>query len=220
LPSGSYSALIVEDTGVGIESSVLPQIFDPFFTTKGPGKGTGLGLATVYGIVEQSGGSIYVDSTPGTGSRFTVLLPSDTTAAHAAPAEEPAPHIPRGTETVLLVEDEDAVRTVVGRMLQRQGYRVHEAASAAEALRFTAATREHVDLVLTDVVMPEQSGRALAEQLVALRPMCRVLYMSGYTDDEMLKRGLMERGATLLQKPFTPAQLASAVRVALDASAA
>ena len=214
--AGEYVSLVVEDTGHGIDPRVIPQIFEPFFTTKAPGAGTGLGLATVYGIVKQSDGYVYVDSAPGEGSRFTVFLPRAAGRAMTGSEAEMRPAPPRGTETILLVEDETAVRTVTRRMLEAQGYTVREAASAAEALRLVDAEDGRVDLVVTDVVMPEQSGRALCEQLAARWPRMRVLYMSGYTDDEILRRGLAEPGRMFLEKPFTAGRLASAVRRSLD----
>jgi PAS domain S-box-containing protein len=216
--AGEYAALTVEDTGTGIDPEMLPHLFEPFFTTKGPGRGTGLGLATVYGIVKQSGGCVHVDSTPGQGSRFTVYLPrhAGEPEVESTPA---APAPPRGTEKVLLVEDEASVRTATRRMLERLGYRVLEASDGAAALRRAAeaeARGERIDLVLTDVVMPEQGGRALGERLAAYWPGLRVLYMSGYTDDEIIRRGLVVPGASFLEKPFTPEGLAEVVRRALD----
>jgi PAS domain S-box-containing protein len=218
LAPGEYAAIYVEDTGAGIGPEVLPQIFEPFFTTKAPGHGTGLGLATVYGIVKQSGGFVYVDSTRGQGSCFTVLLPRTELDGEE---DVPAPAVPlaRGTETILLVEDEAALRSVARRMLERQGYTVLEAGSGREADRVAAGAERlgtRVDLLLTDVVMPDESGRALAECLAARRPGLRVLFMSGYTDDEILRRGLMKPGAEFLEKPFTVERLAEAVRRVLD----
>jgi CheY-like chemotaxis protein len=213
--AGEYAALTVEDTGTGIAPEVLPHIFEPFFTTKGPGKGTGLGLATVYGIVKQSGGYVYVDSTPGRGSRFTVYLPRHTGEPEVESTPTAPPPPPRGTESVLLVEDEASVRTATRRMLERLGYRVLEATDGAAALRRAAeaeARGERIDLVLTDVVMPEQGGRALGERLAAHWPGLRVLYMSGYTDDEIIRRGLVVPGASFLEKPFTLQRLAEVVR--------
>ncbi len=220
LAPGAYAALTVEDAGVGIAPDVLPRIFEPFYTTKPVGAGTGLGLATVYGIVQQSGGHVDVESTPGRGSRFTVLLPRMRPAATddaAPPSPAPVPAAsPRGAETILVVEDEAPVRLVVRRMLERLGYAVLDAESARDALHLAETATQPIDLVLTDVVMPGQSGRAFAEQLALARPELRVLYMSGYTDDEILRRGLAEPGATFLEKPFTPERLARAVRGALD----
>ena len=211
-----YISLVVEDTGTGIDPAVLPKIFDPFVTTKGPGRGTGLGLSTVYGIVEQSGGHIFVTSTPGAGSRFTVLLPRAIQghANRAGPAG--TVHRPVGREAILVVEDEDAVRTVVRRMLAMQGYDVIEAANGTEAAQALDAREGRVDLLLVDAVMPGQNGRAVVEQLSARWPGLRVMFMSGYTDDEILRRGLMQPGVAFLSKPFTPERLANAVREALD----
>jgi CheY-like chemotaxis protein len=218
LVPGQYVALMVEDTGTGIEPAILPRLFEPFFTTKEPGKGTGLGLATVYGIVKQSGGFIYVDSTPGQGSRFVVYLPRHQGSGNAEPTLA-APVLPRGMATILLVEDDAAVRPAVRRMLERQGYTVLDAADGADALQLAAsadARGERIDLVLTDVVMPVQGGRVLGERLAMHWPGIRVLYMSGYTDDEILRRGLVVPGASFLEKPFTPMRLAEAVRHALN----
>jgi PAS domain S-box-containing protein len=214
LPAGDYVAIAVEDTGSGMGPEVLPHLFEPFYTTKEPGKGTGLGLATVYGIVEQSGGGIAVATTPGRGSRFTVLLPRSDAREDVAGRVSSA--VPGGDETILLVEDEAKVRMAVRRMLERQGYTVREAASGAEALRLIDDADVRLDLVLTDVVMPELSGRAMAERIAVVRPGLRVLYMSGYTDDEMLRRGLTQPGTAFLEKPFTGERLARAVRDALD----
>ena len=215
---GEYVALTVEDTGSGIAPEVLPHIFEPFFTTKGPGHGTGLGLATVYGIIKQSGGYVYVDSTPGVGSRFTVLLPRSTEAAERS-TRATQPSIPLGTETILVVEDESTVRIAVRRMLGALGYTIVEAASAAEALELVAEAESRdapIHLVLTDVVMPERNGRELGEALAGRWPQLRVLYMSGYTDDEILRRGLVQSEGAFLAKPFTAEQLAHAVRRVLD----
>jgi two-component system cell cycle sensor histidine kinase/response regulator CckA len=214
---GEYAAIVVEDTGTGIDAKVLPQIFEPFYTTKEPGQGTGLGLATVYGIVKQSDGFVYVDSVPGKGSQFHVLLPRTEEAEEAAPGLPTV--LPRGNETILLVEDESVVRVAARRMLERQGYAILEASNGAEALRVAAEADvrgARIELVLTDVVMPEQGGRALGDRLAMHWPTLRVLYMSGYTDDEILRRGLMKPGAAFLEKPFTAEQLARAVRRALD----
>jgi PAS domain S-box-containing protein len=217
-----HVSLIVEDTGTGIDPAVLPEIFDPFFTTKPVGQGTGLGLSTVYGIVEQSGGSISVESTPGQGSRFIIRLPRAGAGVRveAASATATQAKAKGGTETILLVEDEAVVRSLVRRMLEEQGYSVHEAMSGVDALRIMKTVSRsqdgHIDLLLTDVVMPEQNGRELAEQLTARWPRLRVLFMSGYPDDEVLRRGLPGLESAFLQKPFTAQGLTHAVRTLLD----
>jgi two-component system cell cycle sensor histidine kinase/response regulator CckA len=214
LVPGRYASLVVEDSGVGIAPDVLPQIFEPFFTTKDTGKGTGLGLATAYGIVKQSGGYIYVDSVSGGGSRFTVLLPCfDDRGADGLPEATATPR--GGTETILLVEDEAPVRAVVRRMLESLGYKVREAANGAEALGILDTSLRRIDLILTDVVMPDIHGRHLAECAMADDPGRRVLYMTGYTDDNILRQELTP-GTALLQKPFTTEALGRAVRDMLD----
>jgi len=215
LEAGSYVSLIIEDTGVGIEASVLPRIFEPFVTTKAHGLGTGLGLATVYGIVAQAGGAIDVTTRPGHGTRFSVFLPR---ALDVPPSEVTAemPTLPRGTETVLVVEDEPHVRSVIRRTLERQGYMVREAATAEDAMRVLAEPNAGVQLVLTDVVLVGENGRARGEQIVERWPSVRMLYMSGYPDDEMLRRGLTEPGHAFLPKPITPDTLARTVREARD----
>jgi PAS domain S-box-containing protein len=213
---GRYVRLAVTDTGIGMTREVREHAFEPFFTTKLPGKGTGLGLATVYGILQQSGGHVRVESEPGRGSTFTVYLPL-ATAAEAPPSlAGPAGPTPRGHEVVLVVEDDDEVRRLVRRILQRHGYTVLEAPDGRKALEFVTAHTGPLDLVLTDMVMPELSGRLLAEHLAVQRPGLRVLHMSGYTDDEFVRRGLLDSGMRLLEKPFTVEGLARAVRAALD----
>jgi PAS domain S-box-containing protein len=213
--SRAFVMLAVTDTGTGMDEATKAKIFEPFFTTKQPGKGTGLGLATVYAIVTQAGGDIWVYSELGHGTSFKIYLPQ----VDAVPTTAAAVHVdlPRGTETVLLVEDAAAVRAVARQVLQRQGYRVLEASDGEDALYLAARHQGTIDLVLTDVVMPRAGGRELAERLLAVRPDTRVLYMSGYTDDSVVRHGILEGGVTYLQKPFSPEGLARKVRDVLDA---
>lgn len=230
LPEGTPSAsgevlrgrcvqVSVSDTGAGMPPEVRARIFEPFFTTKGPGKGTGLGLATVYGIVRQAGGGISVESEPGRGTTFRIVLP----AVHATsigPTTGVVSVAPRGVETVLVVEDERGVRNVACSILEIQGYAVLVAATGAEAVRIIAEHPGPIDLLLTDVVMPDLGGRALAEVVRRSRPEVRVLYMSGYTDDAVVRSGVASSTDWFVQKPFTPLTLARRVREVLDGPAA
>jgi two-component system cell cycle sensor histidine kinase/response regulator CckA len=214
LPAGSYVSLTASDTGCGMSADVLAHIFEPFFTTKEQGKGTGLGLATVYGIVKQSGGHIWVNSVPGVGSSFEILLPR----VNESPADVViAPIAPRGTETILVVEDDPAVQALTCRLLERQGYSVIVANNGNEALLRAAENGDAISLVVTDVVMPTMGGGELAARLAETHPNLAVLFVSGYTDDVVLRRGLLDASASFLQKPFTATSLARAVRNALDA---
>ena len=217
LHAGPSVMLRVSDSGMGMTSETMARAFEPFFTTKERGRGTGLGLATVYGIVKQANGVITVDSAPGSGTTFCVYLPvaSDRNTQPRPSAERSAP-TSQG-ETILLVEDEDSVRKLARRVLESQGYTVIEAINGEDALRLAADYGGVIDLLLSDVVMPEMGGRLVAERLVASRPEIEVLFMSGYTDDEILRRGLLERGQRMLQKPFTATALAHEVRSVLDA---
>jgi PAS domain S-box-containing protein len=216
LGPGRHVRLRVADTGSGMTEEVRARLFEPFFTTKGIGRGTGLGLATVYGIVRQANGHVSVDSTLGAGTVFTVLLPAVTASVVVAATEVRASA--RGTETILLVEDEDAVRALTRRILERQGYTLLEAADGREALRIADAHAGPIDLLLTDVVMPNLGGRDLAEAVRARRPETRVLYMSGFTDDAVVRHGVSVAADALLQKPFTPIALTRKVRSILDGS--
>jgi PAS domain S-box-containing protein len=212
---GRYVRLSVSDTGHGMDAATRAKVFEPFFTTKG-GQGSGLGLATVYGVVKQSGGYIWVYSEVGQGTAFKIYLPEFTGPLAETPPVAP-PVSPRGAERILIVEDEAAVRRMAGRALAAQGYAVLEAENGARALEVLAQAEAPVDLVLTDVVMPVLNGRELAERLAAERPRLRVLFMSGYTDDDVVRRGLLDPGAPFLQKPFVAGDLARKVREVLDA---
>ncbi|MGH7630048.1 MAG: ATP-binding protein [Gemmatimonadales bacterium] len=213
---GDYAALVVSDTGVGMTPEVLAHIFEPFFTTKPPGAGTGLGLAMCYGIAKQADGHIMVESEPGRGAVLTVLLPR-TPGELSTVAERSRAELPRGTETILVAEDDALVRLLAARTLRETGYTVLEADSAAAGLEYAAGHHGPIDLLLTDVVMPGGGGRELAESLLESRPNLRVIFMSGYTADVVLRRGVVEESVRFLPKPFSPLALAHAVRRALDA---
>jgi two-component system cell cycle sensor histidine kinase/response regulator CckA len=216
IPLGRYVMLAVSDTGCGMDREVQQRIFEPFFTTKPIGQGTGLGLSTVYGIVKQSGGFVWVYSEPGQGSVFKVYLPE---ARTAHPPETPVLPVnpPRGgSETILVIEDEDVVRSLASRGLRDHGYTVVEAKNGAEALRYVREHPRNLDLVICDVVMPEMGGRELGQHLAMFDPDLPVLYMSGYTGDDVFQRGLLDPGAPFQQKPFSPGTLASKVRSMLD----
>ncbi|MGC4087658.1 MAG: response regulator [Polyangiaceae bacterium] len=212
--AGRYVLLSIRDTGEGIDEATLSQIFEPFFTTKEHGKGTGLGLSTVFGIVKQSGGHVVVKSQLGEGTLFEVYLPA--TDDQPAVEEAPQPVTLDGDETILLVEDQDEVREVAMQVLRRRGYRVIEARNAGEALLVCERASAPIHLLLTDVVMPQMGGRELAERLQKERPEMRVLFMSGYTENTIVYRGILEKGIHYLQKPFTPDLLARRVREVLS----
>ncbi len=213
--AGHAVQLTVSDTGQGMTEDVRARVFEPFFTTKGVGKGTGLGLATVYGIIRQAGGHVEVTSAPGHGATFRVLLPA--ASAEERPEAESLAPVGPGSETVLLVEDEEAVRRLALVALERRGYRVLAAGSAAEAMALATGHQGPLHLLLTDVVMPDMGGRQLAEALTARRPGLKVLFMSGYTDDTVLRDGLASADRSFLQKPFSVAALGRRVREVLDA---
>jgi two-component system, cell cycle sensor histidine kinase and response regulator CckA len=214
---GSYVHVTISDTGMGMDDATKLHAFEPFFTTKGLGKGTGLGLSTVYGIVKQSGGFIRVRSQLGKGTAFDIYLPRVDAPAEAVPATTSSTSIPTGTETILLVEDEPALRAVARRALQGQGYTILEAGDGEAAIALATTHRGRVHLVVTDVVMPGLSGPALAAQLINTQPTARVLYMSGYTDDLIVQHGVLQPGVAFLQKPFSPETLSKKVREVLDA---
>jgi two-component system, cell cycle sensor histidine kinase and response regulator CckA len=217
--AGRYVMLCVSDSGQGMSADVQQRLFEPFFTTKEPGKGTGLGLAVVHGIVKQSDGHIKVYSELGTGTSFKIYLPAIEQPARAGQPAAGRPVVPRGTETVLLVEDEDSVRALAHRALVRYGYSVLVANHPAEAIRVSQAQTRPIDLLLTDVVMPQMNGRRLAELLVPERPAMKVLYMSGYTDDAIVRQRILDAGVNFLHKPFAPSALAVKVREVLDITA-
>ena len=214
---GPYVMLAIGDTGTGMDAATRERAFEPFFTTKPKGKGTGLGLATVYGIIDQSEGAIYLDTAPGHGTTVRIYLPATDSAPESGKAEAPQRSADRGTETLLLVEDNEAVRSLAAKALQRRGYKVFAARSGEEALKLTENSGVRPDLLVTDVVMPGLSGPSLAALLLHKQPHLRVLYVSGYTDDATSDRGAFLGQAPLLQKPFTPSTLAERIRAILDA---
>jgi len=216
---GAHVLLAVSDTGSGMDEATRAHLFEPFFTTKEIGRGTGLGLATVYGVVKQSGGHIWVYSEPDHGATFKIYLPRVAEAPEPLAAAEPGGvrAAARGSETILLVEDEQIVRSLARRVLTQQGYTVLEAPAGAEALAVSDAHAGEIHLLLTDVVMPGIGGRELARQLAERRPRARVLYLSGYSDDAIVRHGLLDPGTFFLQKPFTPQALTRKVRQVLDA---
>jgi signal transduction histidine kinase len=217
LEPGPYVMLAITDTGIGMDDATRAHAFEPFFTTKGKGKGTGLGLATVYGIIDQSGGGIAMRTAPGRGTSIRIYLPV-TTASPVPERPQIAPLATEGTETLLLVEDNDAIREISARALRRRGYSVYEARNAEEAIDWALKATRRADILITDVVMPGLSGPNLAAQLMQQNPKLRVLYMSGYSEDATEVHGTFWGGVPLLQKPFTPSQLAERVRMALDAN--
>jgi len=211
--------MAVSDTGMGMDEATKARIFEPFFTTKEIGKGTGLGLATVYGIVKQSDGFIWVYSEPGKGSTFKIYLPQVNEPPESLESAERPIRSLRGTETIMVAEDTAAVRAVVRDVLERHGYTVVEAATGREAAQLAGRRPGGIDLLVTDVVMPELSGGDLVRELRAVMPDLKVLYMSGYTDDAVLRQGMLEPGADFIQKPFRPDDLARRIRDLLDAPA-
>ncbi len=216
LPPGSYMKLSVRDTGCGMDAETLSHIFEPFFTTKEEGKGTGLGLSTVFGIVTQSGGGIDVRSEVGKGTTFDIYLPKVESEAETAPIVSPPEQMSRGTETILLVEDEPSVRDLIREELRKCGYQVLEAKNGVEACLVATQQPGFIHLLLTDVVMPAMSGRELAHHLLAIKPDLKVLFMSGYLDDVGVGSDMDEHKTAFLQKPFTPEVLARTVRNLLD----
>ncbi len=199
-----------------MDEATKAHIFEPFFTTKGPGEGTGLGLATVYGAVKQAGGYVYVYSEPGRGTAFTIYLPSVEEAAPEWAPDADLPEESRGGETVLLAEDEESVRTLTRVVLEMHGYTLLEAGDGEEAVRVCGEHEGRIDLLISDVVMPGLGGRELADRVAAMRPGLRILYLSGYTDDAVVRHGVLQAETAFLQKPFTVDALACKVREVLD----
>jgi two-component system cell cycle sensor histidine kinase/response regulator CckA len=216
--TGPHVLLVVSDNGTGMNADTQARIFDPFFTTKEAGRGTGLGLAVVYGIVKHSKGYISVYSEMGHGTSFRIYLPVDERAAQPQTASAARSLPPRGTETILLVEDDPAVRALANTILNDKGYAVLAPQHPAEAEQICAQHTQPIHLLLTDLIMPGMSGRELARRAVALRPQIKVLYMSGYTDDALIHREVFENRFAFVQKPFSPAVLEAKVRAVLDSA--
>ena len=215
---GRYSMVAVSDTGAGMDAATRARVFEPFFTTKGPGKGTGLGLSTVFGIVQQSGGHVYVYTDPGRGTTFKVYLPSEGEGVRpSGKSFAGTSTMPGGSETVLLVEDEDSLRSLGRHVLELCGYKVLAAADGQEAVGVCEGHAAEVHLLVSDVIMPHLGGRQLAERLRSARPGLKVLFVSGYTDDAVVRHGILEARTAFLQKPYTPGDLARKVREVLDA---
>jgi CheY-like chemotaxis protein len=214
LAAGEYVILTVKDTGAGMTEVVAAQAFEPFFTTRPPGQGTGLGLSTVYGIVKQSGGHVWLHSAPGSGTEITILLPRVDDVADALPVHQtpPARSDHGGSETILLVEDEPSVRELARRILYGRGYNVLVAMDGPSAIEMVEHSQQHIDLLLTDVIMPGLNGQDVAERVRVLRPGIRVLFMSGYNEEAVLRDGVLAAGAAFLEKPFSPSELLNRVR--------
>jgi len=217
LKPGEYVMLAIGDTGAGMSEQVKARVFEPFFTTKGVGKGTGLGLATCHGIVKQSGGHIAVYSELGRGTTFKIYLPQVESETKPPAPPEASPDLPRGTETILFVEDDPSLRDMAATLLERLGYTVFTAANGVEAMTLIHRQgRGHIDLLFTDVVMPHMSGRELADRVHALHPQTKILFTSAYTENAIVHQGVLNKGVLLLQKPFTPSALAQKLRDVLD----
>jgi CheY-like chemotaxis protein len=215
--AGDYVRLSISDTGIGMTDEIKAHLFEPFFTTKEIGKGTGLGLATCYGIVKQCGGWIQAYSEPEHGTTFKIYFPAVRETPTELPPRDGTGFLPRGDETILLVEDESLVRSLAARILRDQGYSVLEAVNGDEALQVVQLYGEKpIHLLLTDVVMPQMGGKALADRLRAIHPELRILFASGYSESSVYDLGISEAGVGFLQKPFTPGVLARKVRAVLD----
>jgi CheY-like chemotaxis protein len=213
---GDFALLAVSDDGIGMDRKTMDKLFEPFFTTKDVGKGTGLGLATIYGIVKQNDGFINVYSEPDQGTTFRIYIPRCEPEEDASKMQPSAVSIPGGSETILLVEDETAILQMIRMMLERKGYRVLPAGLPAEALTLAKAHEGMIHLLITDVVMPEMNGRDLAGQLTALYPNLKLLFMSGYTANIIAHQGILDEGVSFIQKPFSMADLVLQVRGVLD----
>jgi CheY-like chemotaxis protein len=213
---GEYVHISVCDTGCGMDKETMAQIFEPFFTTKGVGEGTGLGLATVYGAVKQNNGFISVHSEPGLGTTFTIYLPRHAGASDRILKNDQAKPAPKGLETILLVEDEPAILNMTMMLLSKQGYTVLAASSPGEAGRLASEQSGKIDLLLTDVIMPEMNGKDLAKNLMSLNPLLKCLFMSGYTANVISQHGVLDEGMHFIQKPFSLPDLATKVRTVLD----
>jgi CheY-like chemotaxis protein len=213
---GPYVMMAISDTGIGMDEETRSNIFEPFFTTKEKGRGTGLGLSTVYGIVKQSGGNIWVYSEPEKGTTFKIYLPRVEKVAETAEKVKATAESLTGSETIMVVEDDKMVRDMAKSILQKYGYSILGAPDGEEAIRVSEQHEGPIHLMLTDVVMPGISGRVLAERLAVQRPKMKVLYMSGYTDNAIVRHGVLDKEVILLQKPFTVEALAQKVREVLD----
>jgi CheY-like chemotaxis protein len=213
---GSFVKLAISDNGIGMDKETQERIFEPFFTSKASDKGTGLGLSTIYGIVKQNEGFIWVYTEPGQGSTFKVYLPKTKESVDPESEDQYFAKGLGGSETVLIVEDDDSVRKLARTSLEKNGYRVLAAENGENALRVSEAYDGTIDLILTDVVMPKMSGKELAELVKKVHPRAKVIFMSGYTNNAIVHHGILTRGVEFLEKPFTPQNLASKVRVVLD----
>ncbi|MBW2344804.1 MAG: response regulator, partial [Deltaproteobacteria bacterium] len=213
---GSYVMLAVSDTGTGMDKETQEHIFEPFYTTKEKGKGTGLGLSTVYGIVKQNNGFVWVYSEPGQGTTFKIYMPKAVEDAVLDEIEITTTADLSGSDTVLIVEDDDSLRKLAHKALQQKGYKVLEAENGEDALRVSEEHEDPIDLLITDVVMPKMDGKETAERLQPLYPQMKVIYMSGYTDNAIVHHGVLAPGLNFIEKPFSPEGLARKVREVLD----